>query len=128
MISRFFLLIFACTIGCREEQSFITYLEVPGKNQYCKIDTSGTSILPSGRYLSPAGETIRITHDPFGMAISPDGAKAITLHNGVMTVIDLTTLHTTRIPSYDKKIPSPFSNGSFIGVAFAHDSKSAFLS
>jgi len=106
----------------------VNILTVPAGNQYSKIDTAGISILPSGRFVTPAGTTIRITHDPFGMAISPDKRKAVTLHNGVFTVINLTTLEHTRVPSYDGKIISPLSNGSFLGVAFAPDSKSVFLS
>ncbi|MBC7827045.1 MAG: phosphoesterase [Chitinophagaceae bacterium] len=106
----------------------VKILTVPAGNQYSKIDPKGISILPSGRYVSPAGNTIRITHDPFGMAISPDQQKAVTLHNGVFTVIDLVSLEHTRIPSYDGKIVSPLSNGSFLGVAFSPDSKTVFLS
>lgn len=96
--------------------------------EYTHINTKGKSVLPCGRYLSPAGETIQITHDPFGMALSPDGKKTATIHNGVFTIIDNTTLASKRIPSYDGSIASPFSNGSFLGVAFAGDSKRVYLS
>lgn len=105
-----------------------TTLQVTGARQYCTIDEKGVSVLPSGRLVTPAGNFIRITHDPFGMAVSPDGKKAVTLHNGVFTIIDIATLNNTRVPSYDKKIVSPFSNGSFLGVAFAQDSKTVYLS
>ena len=108
--------------------------------------------MPSGRFVTPAGKLIRISHDPFGMAISPDGKKAITLHNGVFTIINLATLANTRIPSYNQKITSqlahnplsdtafgldsstnriitsPLKDGSFLGVAFAPDSKTVYLS
>ena len=106
----------------------VRILTVPAGNQYSKIDPNGISILPSGRYVTPAGNTIRITHDPFGMAISPNGQSAVTLHNGVFTLIKLGSLKHTRIPSYDGKIQSPLSNGSFLGVAFSPDSKTVFLS
>ncbi|MGK2862455.1 MAG: bifunctional YncE family protein/alkaline phosphatase family protein [Chitinophagaceae bacterium] len=109
-------------------QRQVNILQVPGKNEFCKIDEKGKSVLPSGRYLTPAGKLIRITHDPFGMAISPDGKKAVTLHNGVFTIIDLSSLSHTRIPSYDGRLTSPLSSGSFLGVAFASDSKTIFLS
>lgn len=105
-----------------------TTLQVTGSGQYCTINEKGVSVLPSGRLVTPAGDFIRITHDPFGMAVSPDGKKAVTLHNGVFTIIDIATLNNTRVPSYDKKIASPFSNGSFLGVAFAQDSKTVYLS
>ncbi len=39
----------------------------------CSIQENGISVLPSGRFVTPAGKFIRITNDPFGMAISPDG-------------------------------------------------------
>jgi YVTN family beta-propeller protein len=103
-------------------------LTVPAENAYSIINENGNSILPSGRYVTPAGKTIRITHDPFGMAISPDGKKAVTLHNGVFTIIDLAGMHVTRVPAYDSSIASPLSNGSFLGVAFSPDSKKVFLS
>ncbi len=129
----------------------VTVLQVPAKNQFCKIDEKATSILPSGRFVTPAGETIRITHDPFGLAISPNGKKAITLHNGVFTIIDIATLQHTRVPGYNNTVNSPLTHspiagnepsqslphktlesvlnkGSFLGVAFAANSKIVYLS
>jgi len=84
--------------------------------------------LPSGRFVTPAGTTIQVTHDPFGMAVSPDGATTVTLHNGVFTIIKNATLENTRVPSYNNSIPSPLSKGSFLGVAFSADSKTVYLS
>jgi DNA-binding beta-propeller fold protein YncE len=103
-------------------------LTVPAGEQFTHIDIRGRSVLPADAFLSPAGSTIQITHDPFGMAISPDGMKTVTLHNGVFTIINNSNLDATRVPSYDDKIKSPLSNGSFLGVAFAADSKTVYLS
>jgi YVTN family beta-propeller protein len=129
-----------------------TFLQVPGINQFCSINEKGFSVLPSGRLVKPAGNFIRITNDPFGMAISPDGKKAVTLHNGVFTIIDLGTLKDIRVPGYDNQLTSPLAHqpltespfnadaaaqqiiptalpqGSFLGVAFAKDSKTVYLS
>ena len=109
-------------------QQKVDILSVPAGTEFAKINTEGTTILPSGRFLTPAGQFIRITNDPFGVALSPDGKKSVTLHNGVFTIIDLQNLNTTRVPSYDNKIKSPLSRGSFLGVAFSGDSKSVYLS
>ena len=129
----------------------VQVLQVPAGNKFCTIDPKGTSILPSGRFVTPAGETIRITHDPFGLAISPDGKRAVTLHNGVFTIITLQSLAHTRVPAYNNTINSPLAHnpvdgneppqalphkvvelaltkGSFLGVAFAADSKTVYLS
>lgn len=133
------------------QKKSVSVLQVPAKNAFCIIDEKGTSILPSGRFLTPAGELVRITHDPFGMAISPNGKKAVTLHNGVFTIIDLASLVHTRVPGYNNTINSPLTHspvggneppqalphkaiesalpkGSFLGVAFAADSKTVYLS
>ena len=99
-------------------QKVINYLSVPGVKEYTTIDKNNHSVLPSGRYITPAGSTIQITNDPFGMALSPDGSKTVTLHDGVFTVINNNTLKAVRVPSYDKKIVSPLKQGSFLGVTF----------
>ncbi|HEY8658154.1 MAG TPA: bifunctional YncE family protein/alkaline phosphatase family protein [Hanamia sp.] len=103
-------------------------LSVPAIKAFTHIDKKGKSVLASGRYVTPAGETIQITHDPFGMAVSPGGKKTVTIHNGIFTIIDNETLANTRVPSYDGSIVSPFSKGSFLGVAFSPDSKKVYLS
>src|SRR3954464_3005646 len=121
----FILSSYASRVSAQRE---IKVLTVPGKKAYTHIDKNGVSVLPSGRFVSPAGQTIQITHDPFGMAVSPDGTKTVTLHNGVFTIINNETLASTRVPSYDRSIPSPLSNGSFLGVAFSPDSKTVYLS
>ena len=118
-------LLLTSTIRAQHQYSVLT---VPGINEYAHIDTAGASVLASGRLITPAGSTIRITHDPFGMAISPDGSTIVTLHNGVFTIIDNNTLAATRVPSYDGKIRSPLHHGSFLGVAFSADSKTIYLS
>ena len=58
----------------------------------------------------------------------PDGKTTVTLHDGVFTIIDNTTLANTRVPSYDQIIKSPLSKGSFLGVAFLPDSRTVYLS
>lgn len=128
LLQKIFLVAFLFTSVSSMGQKKYSILTVPAVNAYTHIDMKGKSILASGRYVTPAGETITITHDPFGMAVSPDGTKTVTLHNGVFTIIDNNTLASTRVPSYDKTIPSPFSNGSFLGIAFSPDSKKLYLS
>src|SRR5436309_2386780 len=81
-------------------QKPVKILTVPGRSLYTHIDVNDKTVLPSGRFVTPAGRTIQITHDPFGLAVSPDGQKTITLHNGVFTIINNATLSNIRVPSY----------------------------
>ena len=115
------------TTQAQQPKAAQTYLTVPARDQYTNLDTAGISILPSGRFLTPAGTTIRIAHDPFGMAVSPDGSRTVTLHNGVFTVIDNATLQSTMVGWYSN-IPSPLRDGSFLGVAFGPDNHTVYLS
>ncbi|MEI8112794.1 MAG: bifunctional YncE family protein/alkaline phosphatase family protein [Bacteroidia bacterium] len=129
LILRFSLIVlFALVVYSLPAQKKVEILSVPAGNQFTQINKGGTTILPSGRFATPAGQLIQITNDPYGMDISPDGKKSVTLHNGVFTILDLQTLGSTRVPSYDGKIKSPLSKGSFLGVAFSGDSKTVYLS
>lgn len=119
-------LLAVCLQAMAQSNPFI--LSVPGVHHYANIDTAGISVLPSGRYVTPVGQTIRITHDPFGMAVSPDGKTVITLHNGVFSIIDVASMQATRVPDYAGNIPSPLSNGSFLGVAFHPTQSLVYLS
>ena len=78
-------------------QNKYSILTVPGYSELSKIDTNGVSVLPSGRYVTPAGKTMRITHDPFGLAISPDQKTAISLHENVFTIINIASNTAKRI-------------------------------
>ncbi len=124
----FVILISAAISNLAFSQKKVEILTVPAGDKATKINIGGTTILPSGRFLTPAGDLLRITDDPFGMALSPDGKKAVTLHDGVFTIIDLISLSTIRVPGYDGHIKSPLSNGSYLGVAFSGDSKTVYLS
>ncbi len=110
-------------------QKPVTTLQVPGAAEFCKIDRAGYSILPSGRYVTPAGKTVPITKAPYGLAISPDGQTALVLHNDVVTKIDLRNPdRPVRMPSYDKALPAVLEGSSCMGIAFMPDGKTAWLS
>ena len=109
-------------------QQKISYLSVPGFQQYASINPKGRSILPSGRYVQPAGKTIRITNDPFGLSIAPNDSIAISMHENAITLINLKSLSSKRIPDYNKKNNSPLKDGSFLGIAFHPKLNIAYLS
>ena len=104
-------------------------LQVPAGTAYCHIDTAGTTVIPSGRLVTPAGETVRITRSAFTIALSPNNKTALVLHNGVISLIPTEHIQdVTRIPSYDHTIPSVMQGAAFLGAAWSPDSKYAYLS
>ena len=117
-------------------QKRVKTLMVPGENQISIIHTEGVSILPSGRFVTPVGKTVRIANGAFGLAIAPNEKHGLILHhNGVVTVVDLEKMvnadisgnETVRVPSYDGKIKA-HNNATFLGVAFSADNRTAYLS
>ena len=125
------LFVFICFFGYIRAQSSRTVktLQVPGVNEFCTINLSDASVLPSGRKVTPAGKVIRISNGAFGLALSPNQQTALVLHNGVITIVPINNPeNAVRVPSYDKTIPPALNDASFLGVAFDTDNQTAYLS
>ncbi len=105
------------------------YNSVPAEFEYCKININGKSILPSGRYVSPVGDLVRISRAPFGLSVNDAETKAVVLHNSAISLIDLnqTKLLAQRFPEYDNSGTDILHGASFIGTAFGND-KLVYLS
>ena len=105
------------------------YNSVPAEFEYCKININGKSILPSGRYVSPVGDLVRISRAPFGLSVNDAETKAVVLHNSAISLIDLTQtkLSAQRFPEYDNSGTDILHGASFIGTAFGND-KLVYLS
>ncbi len=118
IISLLFLVpLFSCV-----QKPVVNTLQVPGYSRYCELDSVGESIIPNGRIIKPAGKLIRISPDPFGMTLSPDGTMALAVHNNLLTVINTQNLS-------GKKFDSPFEKkGSYMGAAIRKDNECAYLS
>ncbi|MBN8681466.1 MAG: bifunctional YncE family protein/alkaline phosphatase family protein [Chitinophagales bacterium] len=109
---------------------------VPGQDAYCRIDTTGKSVIPSGRFITPAGQVTRIARAPFGLAVSPDQQQALVLHNnGILTRVQLRPDGPVA-----QQTPSPeaivqmakqqirFNPTAYLGVVFSADNQTAYLS
>lgn len=106
-------------------QKPVLTLQVPGKADYCRIDTSGVSVIPSGRWITPAGKTWRVSNGAYGLTLAPDEKNAVVLHhNGAITLADLVKGTVERIPPYGKDS----KRSAFIGAAFSTDGHRVFLS
>ena len=102
-------------------------LQVPGSNETARVNPTGISILPSGRYITPAGQAVPVSNGAFGLACAPDEQTALILHhNGAISVVDLSGSKPTveRLPAYGQKL----DRSAFLGIAYAPDGKIAYLS
>ena len=90
------------------------------------IDGVRAAILPSGRFVTPAGTEVNVqAPKPFGMALSPDGETLATLNSGAGP-FSLTLIG--RVNSGAPTVKRIDLNASFMGVAFSPDSRRLFLS
>lgn len=128
-MNRLIFVLLICLLSCQSTTTVDT-IQPPGYNRYCEIRMGGESILPSGRIVRPVGEVTRITHDPFGLVLSPDGSLALAIHSNVLSVIPTADPgKLVRLPSYDGRLPDPFDEkGSYMGAAIKKDNSIAYLS
>lgn len=115
-------------------QQTVRTIRVPAVQDYCRIDTAGISVIPSGRWIRPAGDVLRIARGAFGLAVSPDGQRALVLHNtGVVTRVDLRASKSTQMPSPEAIVDAALHSvkahsTAYLGVVFASDNHTAYLS
>jgi len=59
------------------------FLHAPSVDTYAKHDPNGVTILPTGRYLTPAGKHFAVARWPYGLAMSRDGSRLFVASDGV---------------------------------------------
>ncbi|CAN5488225.1 beta-propeller fold lactonase family protein [soil metagenome] len=59
------------------------YLHMPSVDTFAKHDPFGTTILPEGRLLTPAGTPTPVARNPYGLALSPNGSQAFVASEGI---------------------------------------------
>ena len=64
------------------------YLHMPSVDTQARHDPAGTTILPEGRLLTPAGTAIPVARNPYGLALSPDGGQAFVASEGAGQWVD----------------------------------------
>ena len=121
---------FACLIMLVTGTSAQVEYEVPGKLDYCKINENGISVLPSGRFVSPVGEKIRVHRAPYGLAVSNNGKFAVVLHSGAVTLVEMSGASTqvNRFPEFDGKGVDIIKGASFVGASFSDNNRVVYLS
>ncbi len=121
---------FACFMMLVTGISAQVEYEVPGRLDYCKINENGISVLPSGRFVSPVGEKIRVHRAPYGLAVSNDGKFAVALHSGAVTLVEMSisASQVSRFPEFDGKGIDIIKGASFVGASFSNNNRVVYLS
>ncbi len=73
----------ALSQSAKPKPSTTPYLHAPAVNEYARHAPDGVTILPTGRYLRPAGTHTPVARWPHGMTLSRDGSVLFIASGGV---------------------------------------------
>ncbi|MBC8151998.1 MAG: hypothetical protein H7Z72_03725, partial [Bacteroidetes bacterium] len=85
---RLLLLLFLFPLNAFAQPAPARYvISAPAGSAYTKIDKTGKTVLPNGRFITPRGRQIQTAPHPFGLILSPDrsdgsGTTVITANSG----------------------------------------------
>ncbi len=77
-----FILLTSCKNNTISNEDELWIVSSPSGSDYVKIDKSGKTIIPNGRFITPAGKSIITAPHPYGLTLSPDGNIAVTANSG----------------------------------------------
>jgi YVTN family beta-propeller protein len=63
------------------------YLHAPSVETYATHDPTGLTILPTGRFLTPAGRHVPVSRDPYGLVMTRDGSTLFVASEGVGQIV-----------------------------------------
>ena len=137
MSAKYYFVLFFCLImSFSQAQPTIKNLKVvssPSGSQYAKINKSGRTVIPNGRYLTPFGKSIDVAPHPFGLTLSADGTVAVTANSGTSPIsisiiknlksANPTVLQVPPGPSTDKGVLASV----FMGLAISPDNNTVYV-
>lgn len=128
-------LILLLAIACDVQQ--ITHnlwiVSAPAGDRITKIDKQGTTVIPNGRMVTPAGKSIVTAPHPYGLALSPDGQTAVTANSGT-NPLSITIIRNIldQNPEIQQVPPGPTTDKGvlasvFMGLAISPDNKIVYV-
>lgn len=112
----------------------VPLLRAPAGTRPTHIDRSGTTVLPSGRFITPRGVQVTVAPHPYGLAISPNGRTLVTVNSGTAPFSVSIITHLGRSHPKVVQIPRGFKPSDddpksvYMGVAIAGDNRTAYVS
>jgi YVTN family beta-propeller protein len=129
-------LLFLLCIGCtRQHQGDRPewIVSAPAGNEFAKIDKTGRTIIPNGRFITPVGKSIVTAPHPYGLALSADGNIAVTANSGTAP-LSITILRNilSEHPDVQQVPPGPSTDEGvlasvFMGLAISPDNKTIYV-
>jgi YVTN family beta-propeller protein len=127
------LLLMACDFQNNPKRHAVWIASAPGGDEFTHIEQQGKTVLPNGRYITPAGTSILTAPHPYGLTLSPDGNIAVTANSGtsplsITIVRNLLAQH----PEVQQIPPGPSTDKGvlasvFMGLAISPDNQTVYV-
>jgi len=134
-IAQFLILIFisACGFENDSKNDMVWIISAPSGDELTKIDKKGKTVIPNGRYITPAGKSILTAPHPYGLTLSPDGNIAVTANSGT-NPLSITIIRNilSEHPEVQQIPPGPSTDEGvlasvFMGLAISPDNKTVYV-
>ncbi len=127
------LLLTACNLqnGALEKPAWI--ISAPCGNEITQINKEGKTVIPNGRYVTPAGKSILTAPHPYGLTLSPDGNVAVTANSGTNPLsITIVRNILSQHPEVQQVPPGPSTEAGvlasvFMGLAISPNNQTIYV-
>lgn len=106
----------------------------PAGSEYTGIDKEGRTVLPNGRFITPAGKSIEVAPHPYGLTLSRDGNIAVTANSGT-SPLSITIIRDILSDNPDVQQVPPGADTDkgvlasvFMGLAISPDNQTIYVS
>jgi DNA-binding beta-propeller fold protein YncE len=127
------LLVFSCGSRQGRQAGPLWIISAPAGERATKIEKEGTTVIPNGRLITPAGTSIITAPHPYGLTLSPDGQTAVTANSGV-NPLSVTIVRNifAQNPEVQQVPPGPTTDGGvlasvFMGLAISPDNRTLYV-
>lgn len=127
------LLLTACNIQNNSKDDVLWIVSAPSGSEYTKIDKEGKTVIPNGRYITPAGKSIITAPHPYGLTLSPNGNIAVTANSGINPLsITIVRNILSQNPEVQQVPPGPSTEEGvlasvFMGLAISPDNQIVYV-
>ncbi len=121
--------------GCQSKKENVLWLlSAPAGSLPVHINKNGKTIIPNGRFITPAGKSIITAPHPYGLVVSNDGTIAATANSGISPLSVTIIKHLqSETPQSIQIPPGPTTDKGvlasvFMGLAISHDNQKLYVS
>ena len=130
----FYLMVLLSLASCTSKPEFDPWIiSAPAGKQLTHIEKTGTTVIPNGRLLTPAGKSIVVAPHPYGLTLSPDGNTVVTANSGI-SPLSITIIRNilSENPEVQQVPPGPATDEGvlasvFMGLAVSKDNSVVYV-